>query len=91
MPSKDTKIVSARIPKDMEFGIPISRVLSSVYAALKQGKIGVNIDGIYLKQDCGNCERGLPLDDPDGEWVRDMAHELNVDVKTFKRKIEGMR
>ena len=26
--------------------------------------------------------------DPDGEWVREMAHVLNVDTRTFKKKIE---
>ena len=27
-------------------------------------------------------------DDPDGEWVREMAHDLNISVDMFKRKIE---
>jgi hypothetical protein len=26
--------------------------------------------------------------DPDGEWVREIAHDLNIDVNTFKKKIE---
>ena len=26
--------------------------------------------------------------DADGEWVRDMAHDLNISVESFKRKIE---
>ena len=47
---------------------------------------------IVLKQDCENCTRGLPLEDEDGVWVRDMAHDLNIEVKVFKKKIEqGMR
>ena len=92
MPSKDSKIVSARIPNDMEFGVSVSKILSSVYAEFKRGNIGIDKDGIVLKQDCENCTRGLPIEDEDGEWVRDMAHDLNIDVKVFKKKIEqGMR
>ena len=26
--------------------------------------------------------------DPDGEWVREMAHVLNIDVRNFKKRIE---
>ena len=98
MPSKNSKIVSARVPEYMEFKIPISRILSSVYAGLKDGKIGVNPKGLIFESDCEKCDRGKPqisesvntydYEDPDGEWVRDMAHELNMDVKTFKRRIE---
>lgn len=92
MPTKNSKIVSARIPNEMEFSIPISRVLSSVYAGLQAGEIGVNKKGLVFKSDCDNCPKGLPVesdyDDPDGEWVRDIAHELNIGVKDFKRRIE---
>ena len=91
MPSKNSKIVSARIPNEVEFEIPISRILTSVYAGLKENKIGVNPKGLIFKSDCENCPKGIPEieeEDPDGEWVRDMAHELNMDVKTFKRTVE---
>lgn len=89
MPSKNSKIVSARIPDYIEFEIPISRVLTSVYAGLKENKIGVNPKGLIFKSDCDNCIKGIPQeDDPDGEWVRDIAHELNISVKDFKRRIE---
>ena len=92
MPSKNSKIVSARIPNNVEFGIPISRVLTSVYAGLQENKIRVNPKGLIFEADCENCQKGKPqiseYDDPDGEWVRDIAHELNISVKDFKRRIE---
>lgn len=89
MPSKNSKIVSARIPNEVEFEIPISRILTSVYAGLKENKVGVNPKGLIFKSDCDKCPKGIPQsDDPDGEWVREMAHTLNMDVKTFKRRIE---
>lgn len=46
---------------------------------IENGEIELNDNGIVIPED------------KDGEWVRDMAHELNIDVKTFKRRIEGMR
>lgn len=98
MPSKNSKIVSARIPEHIEFDIPISRILTSVYAGLKENKIRVNPKGLIFDSDCDNCFKGKPqiqesvntydYDDPDGEWVRDIAHELNIGVKDFKRRIE---
>lgn len=93
MPSKDSKIVSARIPNNLEFKIPISKVLTSVYAGLRNGKLRINGTGIAPMADCNECLKGLPQEsDPDGEWVREMAHEINTDVKTFKRHVEqGMR
>lgn len=89
MPTKNSKIVSARISNEIEFAIPVSRVLSSVYAGLKQGKLGIDKTGIVPMNDCDNCAKGIPQeDDPDGEWVREMAHDLNMDVRTFKKRIE---
>lgn len=89
MPTKNSKIVSARISNEIEFAIPVSRVLSSVHVGLKQGKLGIDKTGIIPMNDCDNCTKGIPQgDDPDGEWVRDMAHDLNMDVKTFKRTVE---
>ena len=70
MPSKNSKIVSARIPEHIEFEIPISRILTSVYAGLKENKIGVNPKGLIFKSDCDNCPKGIPQveeNDPDGE------------------------
>ena len=36
-------------------------------------------------------DNGIRGEDPDGEWVRDMAHRLNIDVKLFKKKVEGLK
>lgn len=39
--------------------------------------------------DCVNTtSESVNTYDPDGEWVRKMAHDLNISVESFKRKIE---
>ena len=58
MPSKDSKIVSARIPNGVGFKVPVSKVLTSVYTMYNEGKIGLDENGIVLK--------GIPLNECDG-------------------------
>ena len=58
------------------------RVPTEVYEALK----GVNLRDIITDI----AENGIRENDPDGEWVREMAHRFNVDVKTFKNRVERM-
>lgn len=41
MPSKDTKTVSGRIPKWMEFEVTVTRVLMDVYSLIEQGVLEV--------------------------------------------------
>lgn len=41
MPSKDTKIVSARIPKDIDFSVSVSQILKDVHGLLAQGVLKV--------------------------------------------------
>lgn len=41
MPSKDTKIVSGRIPNNVEFEVSVSRVLTDVYGLIKSGVLKV--------------------------------------------------
>lgn len=92
MPTKNSKIISARIPDYMEFKVPVSKVLTSVYTKYESGEIGLDKDGIVLKGLPKIEEKGIPQieieNDPDGEWVREMAHDLNISVKDFKRRIE---
>lgn len=58
------------------------RVPTDVYEGLK------GMDARSVLTDL--VRNGIKEDDPDGEWVRDMAHRFNVDVKTFKNRVERM-
>ena len=56
---------------------------------IKHGEIDLTLKGVVFKR--VNTEPksvNTAESDPDGEWVREMAHILNMDVKTFKKKIE---
>lgn len=65
MPSKNTKIISARVPNEIEFKVPVSKVLTSVYHKIKAGEIDLTDDGVEVKclsqepmgiPDCTGCE-----------------------------------
>ena len=53
---------------------------------IKRGEITINRKGVEIKG--VNTKSESVNTDEDGEWVREIAHDLNIDVKTFKRKIE---
>lgn len=55
MPSKDTKIVSARIPKDIEFSVSVSQILKDVHGLLAQGVLKVE-DGEIVSVDTNIAE-----------------------------------
>ena len=55
MPSKDTKIVSARIPKDVDFSVSVSQILKDVHGLLAQGVLKVE-DGEIVSVDTNITE-----------------------------------
>lgn len=62
MPSKDTKIVSGRIPKDVEFDISVSKVLTDVYGLIQKGVLKVEeghvvgVNPVDTADYCKGCE-----------------------------------
>ena len=62
MPSKDTKIVSARIPNSVEFGVPVSRVLMDIYGLIRDGVLRIEDEHIVGespvsgREYCEGCE-----------------------------------
>ena len=67
--------------------------LESILAQIRDGEIEITAEGVVFKRvntisESVNTDVNTDYDDPDGEWVREIAHELNIDVKSFKRKIE---
>ena len=76
--------------------------LESILRQIERGEIEIRSKGVVIPSvntisksvntsDCDNCPY-IGEEDRDGEWVRDMAHELNIDKEVFKKKVEqGMR
>ena len=60
----------------------------SLLRQIKRGEIALTPKGVEFMRVNTFSESVNTFEDPDGEWVREMAHNLNIDVKTFKRKIE---
>ena len=63
--------------------------VEAILRQIKKGEItitrkGVEIIGVNTKFESVNTIEN----DPDGEWVREIAHDLNIDVNTFKRRVE---
>lgn len=62
MPSKDTKIVSGRIPKEVEFDISVSKVLTDVYGLIQKGVLrveeghAVGVNPVDTTDYCKGCE-----------------------------------
>lgn len=82
MPTKNTKTITLRVPNRVDFGdVNLHKFITHLYDMVAVGAIEIENNELVIG------ESG----DEDGEWVRDMAHDLNIDVKTFKRKVESMR
>lgn len=63
--------------------------LEHILRQIKRGEISITPKGVVIERVNKISE---PVNtfytDEDGEWVREMAHVLNMDVRTFKKKIE---
>ena len=63
--------------------------VESLYRQIKRGEIVLTPKGVAIERvNKISGSVNTPDSDPDGEWVREMAHNLNVDTRTFKKKIE---
>ena len=61
----------------------------SILRQIRSGEIELTPRGVVNKRVNTFSESVNTFEsDPDGEWVREMAHVLNMDAKTFKKKIE---
>ena len=82
MPTKNTRIITLRVPNRVDFGdVNLHKFITNLYDMVAIGAIEIV-----------NNELVVSGDDEDGEWVRDMAHDLNIDKEVFKKKVErGIR
>ena len=84
MPTKNTKIITLRVPNRVDFGdVNLHKFITNLYDMVAIGAIEIVNNELVV-----SCDEV----DEDGEWVRDMAHNLNIDKEVFKKKVEqGMR
>ena len=83
MPTKNTKTITLRVPNRVDFGdVNLHKFITNLYDMVAIGVIEIVNNELIV----GESE------DEDGEWVRDMAHELNIEKEVFKKKVEqGIR
>lgn len=81
MPSKNTKIISLRIPERVNFeGISVSKLVTSLYDLYR-------IDAVRIE----DSELIVPENDGLGDELRDIAHDLNIDPWDLLKKIRQWR
>ena len=88
--TEQTKVLGIRLEtRDKEeLGKYLNRrSAESLLTQIRRGEIELTAKGAVIKG-VNTVSENVNTCDPDGEWVRDMAHDLNIDVNTFKRKIE---
>lgn len=83
MPTKNTKTITLRVPNRVDFGdVNLHKFITHLYDMVAIGAIEIENNELVIG------ESG----DEDGEWVREMAHDLNIEKEVFKKKVEqGMR
>ena len=64
--------------------------LEHILQQIKRGETSITSKGVAIERVNKISENVNTFNtDEDGEWVREMAHILNMDVRTFKKKIES--
>lgn len=83
MPTKNTKIITLRVPNRVDFGdVNLHKFITNLYDMVAIGAIEIVNNELVVSDEV----------DEDGEWVREMAHDLNIEKEVFKKKVEqGMR
>ena len=88
-----TKTLSIRLnteDKERLSSIITRKSLESILGQIERGEIEINAEGVVIKRvnTISESVNTHEYDDPDGEWVREIAHELNISIKDFKRRVE---
>lgn len=94
--TKKTEILGIRLNTEDKKKIAAyitRKSLESILGQIERGEIeitekGVTIPTIERVNTISENVNTYEYDDPDGEWVREIAHNLNMSVKDFKRRIE---
>lgn len=82
MPSKDTKIISIRVPNRIEFeDISLAKLIVNIYELWKCGAIEIVGNEIVLPE--------IKENDGWGE-IEDICHERNISIEVARKKIKQM-
>lgn len=87
--TENTKILSIRLSNEDKAELQKYLNRESAEALLRQirrGEITLTRKGVVIER--VNTISESVNTDKDGEWVREIAHDLNIDVNVFKKKIE---
>ena len=82
MPSKDTKIISIRVPNRIEFeDISLAKLIVNIYELRKCGAIEIVENELVLPE--------IKEDNGWGE-IEDICHERNISIEVARKKIKQM-
>lgn len=87
--TENTKTLSIRLSNEDKAELQKYLNRESAEALLRQikrGEIALTPKGVVIER--VNTISESVNTDKDGEWVREIAHDLNIDVNVFKKKIE---
>lgn len=82
MPTKNTKIITLRVPNRVDFGdVNLHKFITNLYDMVAIGAVEIIENELIMPKG----------DDMDGEWLREYAHDVNLPVDVVKRKMEQMK
>ena len=82
MPSKDTKVISIRVPNRIEFeDITLAKLILNIYELRKCGAIEIVEHELVLPE--------IKEDDGWGE-IENICHERNISIEVARKKIKQM-
>ena len=82
MPSKDTKVISIRVPNRIEFeDISLAKLIVNIYELRKCGAIEIVENELVLPE--------IKEDDGWGE-IEDICHDRNIRLEDARKKIKQM-
>lgn len=82
MPSKDTKVISIRVPNRIEFeDISLAKLIVNIYELWKCGAIEIVENELVLPE--------IKEDDGWGE-IEDICHDRNIRLEDARKKIKQM-
>ncbi len=82
MPSKDTKIISIRVPNRIEFeDISLAKLIVNIYELRKCGAIEIVENELVLPE--------IKEDNGWGE-IEDICHDRNIRIEDAQKKIKQM-
>lgn len=80
MPSKDTKVISIRVPNRIEFeDISLAKLIVNIYELRKCGAIKIVENELVLPE--------IKEDDGWGE-IEDICHDRNIRIEDAQKKIK---